>query len=1100
MGRQGTMAAAYIYTRKTIMRTPAQILRIILRIVLAFTLGAGALLLATALFLRQNPHALAEHLANSIRSRTGLECSMGLVDVAMLPVPALAVADVYIHSADFSLSVAYATVRPSFSALLRGEFEPGDITLLRPEVSLTRDSLPLPALGEAQPGPTPSPALLLTVPDKLQNCRIMVQHGSVEITARDGRRLRMTDIRTDISPQSPSTLDGWFNVGTAILWEKDRIAAQVDNLQVDMSGAVLALHRGSTGRIRLQGRGFVPHSLRIAHLDINVEQRAHKESNIDPSGTISANMQGSFPWKGQDIPFHVAGRGKNTGQGTFAIEAADIGLDKDRLRMEAVVTLPRTGQPADILPSIRGTLTLHRLSLVQWFGFGRVLPPGLQKTLDNLSGSLDFICNRQGLQVPHLQVAVADTSFEGQGSVESWATPVILIDAKSTQLRLDTALPEARGQFPAALAFPHLPLTPQPGTDAADSMPGPDINYDIRLAVDNVQYGPLHVGGARFRCVPQGKGLVDMTFGSSSLYGGNLEGSLLLGGGAHSTSYAIKAQLKNIAAEKPLHLLTGGKWLGGRLSASAQWKTEGKSITAFLNNLTGSSSLRLEEGYCAPSFSAGEAGKIPFSRLEMSSKLRGPKSAQGGSEVSAKLPAFLTFEGEWQGLMHTKDWQASVRMDGPVSFSRTKGLPLYFQKIPASVSVNMQQELTGLTQPIKSHASGRFSFHSGNKTLDVEDAHMTAEGLELRGNIQSTLSDLAAKGDVSLKSTQLRRVLGLFDSTSLTSSLPAKALQEVEVQARMHLTHSSLRMEKMRAKIDSTHVAGTMEGQWNARPSWKFDLNADSFDLALYRQSAAAGASASTTPWNLKLMQSVDAQGTLRINTARLFKFSLQNLHIPVRLNKGLLECSTLRAQLYDAPLTGSLRAEVKKGLVFRLGLKAHNVNMLPLTTDQGLSTVLAGRAAFSSTTQGTLHSAADFPAALQGDYSGEVLNGYFQSRKTSAAGNAQNGGKTAFNFLRATGQMTQGILRNNDFIMDGSSMRVSGQGWINFGTAQLDYTALVRMGNIAEFPVRYYGPLSNPQRHIQAGKAIVDTLGQLGTDVFGLVGDVLSTPFKFFR
>lgn len=1070
------------------MPKPSRILQIFLRSALALTLIIGGLLLGMAFFLRQNPAALAEHLADLIRSRAGIECSMGLVDVAMLPVPALAITDISISTEDLQLSVAYATVRPSVLALLRGEFAPGDITLLRPELVL-KNPLPPPATTPLSALPTESRAQNFRLPPVLENCRLIVQHGSVEALNIGDRRVQLRDIRTDISPSSDDgldTLQGWLHVGSATVYDGANVAAQLDSVQFDLSGALFELARGATGSVRVQGRALLPHVLHINNFDVQMEQSGASSSRL-----MTANIIGNFPFDGQSIPFHLQGMGKGKPDSTITVESLDLMLDRDRIHMQGQLTLPK-GE--SLWPEASGTLNLHRLSLAQWFGFGRPLPGGLQRTLDELSGNLEFVMNSKGLQVPKLHVNVANTSFEGKGSVLSWAKPVIAIEARSRQINLGTALPESLGKFLPAPLFRHKALTPEPGSAAAADSDLPDINYDIQLQADAVQYGPLTLQNAQFRCLPSGQaGIVDMRFGVGDLYGGSLEAKLLLTAATagRPTQYDIRAQLKNMNAEKPLHLVTGSKWLGGRLSATAQWRAEGTKSTVFFSSLNGTSTLKVEDGYFDSPTKAGDADKFAFSRLELSTRHRGQASVNTQRAPSGGL----SFDGEWQGLLHTKDWQGSVRLDGPLTFADKTLLPLSFQKVPGSVSVQLNKEITPLTQNIKSHVTGRFSFNTGTTHLEIEDAHLSSEGLEIRGAVQSTLKELTLKGDIQLKTAQLRRVLTLLGHD--LSAMPATALQQAEASARLAFSPTNLNVQNLKAKIDATHVAGSIEGQWNNRATWKFDLNADTFDLAHYKKTQPEGTASSTKPWNLKFLNATDAQGTLRFGTLRLYKLNLQNAHIPVRLNKGQIECAPLKATAYTAPVTGAFRAEVKNGLHLRLDLKTANVDMLPLTADLNLGTILAGRAMFNAYTEGTVKSDADIPATLDGTYGLEILNGYFQSRTASGQ---PKGGKSGFNFLRGTGQLQKGILYNSDFVMDSSSMRVTGRGQINFVTRQLDYTALVNMRNIAEFPVHYYGSLSNPQRNIKAGKAIVDTLGNLGADVFGLVGDVISTPFKFFR
>ncbi len=138
-------------------------LRLITRIFLALLLTLSALSAAVFWLLQRNPQALAEHYIEQIAASTGLNITVESVNVALLPLPSLAVSNASVEGKGFSFTVAYATLRPDFLALLRGELLPRNITLLRPRltgelpVALTLpyifpDNIDAVQPGEAQPG------------------------------------------------------------------------------------------------------------------------------------------------------------------------------------------------------------------------------------------------------------------------------------------------------------------------------------------------------------------------------------------------------------------------------------------------------------------------------------------------------------------------------------------------------------------------------------------------------------------------------------------------------------------------------------------------------------------------------------------------------------------------------------------------------------------------------------------------------------------------------------------------------------------------------------------------------------------------------------
>lgn len=109
-------------------------LRLITRIFLALLLTLSAMSAAVFWLLQRNPEALAEHYIEQIAASTGLNITVESVNVALLPLPSLAVSNASVEGENFSFTVAYATLRPDFLALLRGELLPRNITLLRPRL------------------------------------------------------------------------------------------------------------------------------------------------------------------------------------------------------------------------------------------------------------------------------------------------------------------------------------------------------------------------------------------------------------------------------------------------------------------------------------------------------------------------------------------------------------------------------------------------------------------------------------------------------------------------------------------------------------------------------------------------------------------------------------------------------------------------------------------------------------------------------------------------------------------------------------------------------------------------------------------------------
>lgn len=1068
-------------------------LRFVLRGMLAFAVLLGVLLLGVGFWLRQNPQALALRIADALRERTGLECSMSMVDVVMLPVPALALADMRLTGPRGEFSVAYATMRPSLPALLTGSFEPGEVTLLRPELRLRLPSLPgLPSSGQTDAGSSlPSLSAPPPLPKALSGCRLTVLHGSVELRADDGQSLLLEDIRSALRVHAPDTVKGRLSCGTAGLYRENILLGALDALHLELDGAASGFARGAPVAARLKTRLHVPSLLRAAGVDLEFTQTPGDDTQ--PRRALRADIAGTLALDGQPVPFFLRGTADTGDNSALLVRALHAGLGEDSLTLNARLTT--SGET----PRLTGNVDVRRLSLPRWFGFARRLPAGLQRTLDALSGTLSFEATRTGLTVSRLTATASGMTFSGAGGVEHWARPVVLLDLATDAADLDTAFPEAAGQSVAPLQFFHRPLTPVPGVSGAERLPVPDIDYDIRLRATTLTWRGLAVAGCSFSCRPDANDDARMTLRVSDLYGGKGEAVMVLGGDtATPSTYAIKAHLNNVALDQPVARLMGRGALGGRLSGGVDLRSRGDSAAAFLNALEGTASLRLENGFLTSSpDQGGKRRRFAFTLLELSAQADG----RSPEARAANTAGSCTYAGTWQGSLRAPGISATARLNGPVSFSR-KGPPLHLKKLSGNVRLDLDRAACGLQEGLKAEIAGIFSFNAADNALAVENARAIGGGLEIEGGATARFSPRGPelKGRLRAKTADLRRLLARFDMTP-PSSIPGDMLRVAEMAGDIELDAASLSLKDLRGGVDATRLKGRLEGTWKNRPAWKFDLEADALDLDRYRTPAPSGKpdGSLTLPkrWDMTALRSFDLRGSLRCGTLHVRKLAFQDVHLPVRLNRGTLECAPVRSTLYGAQTISSFRGEAGDGLKINADMSASGVDMLRLTEEQGLKTVMAGRGALQARVRGSLRSAADAPAALDGSWTFSVREGFLQSRSPRGR---LTGSRTVFALTRASGSLEKGVLRSGDIFMEGSNLRVAGAGWINLAAQTLDVTLRVNVYKIPEFPLRFYGNLTAPQSSVQAGRAIVDTLGNLGTGMLDAVGHALDGALRMFR
>lgn len=977
--------------------------RFLPRALLILVCAALLSLAVLAVFLHNNPHALAEHIAKRIEQRTGMAWSMGGVAVALLPVPSLAMSDVSASGGSVEFSVAYVTLRPAILPLLRGEFEPGNVTLLRPRLRLRASADA--AGGGAPPAERRQSAALPDVSrlfDMMNGCDVDILYGSLERESASGPPLRLEDV----------SVEALFSLSP---------------------------------RLRVKASGLLRRD-------------------------------------GRPLPFAVSGGIAREDDGRFRISRFHLELDKDSLNMEGLLSL--SGENA---PRMEGGVNIQRLSLTQWFGFARRLPPGLRRSLDDIRGGLDFKADMRGLEATRIEAAAAGGNFAGRGGVARWAEPVVFLDLAAPELVLRDAFPEAEGESPVAPDFGHSPLTPEPGSPVVATFPGPDINYDIRLRADRLQAWKLPLEDVGFNCVPGDGGLVSMSF-VGSVYGGKGEGNLLLRSTPSGPAYAVKARLKNIPAER-LAAAWRVAWMpGGRLWLDTAFNSQGPDFAVFLASMEGTAALRLENGTLFPGKT--EKDKFPFIRLSLEARA---KSA--GPAASGRIPDELVYGGLWKAAVETSQFKGELRAEGPLTFRTGRQPSVSLRDAPGRLSLWMDKETLGSGEPLNAEASGRFSLRGEQAALEVEDMRAAVWGVKLQGNALAEWSGRGAalKAGISAAASDARRALRAV-SPELASAFPVGTLGAAYGAAEVSWGDDRLELSRMRITLDGTTYTGSC-GRQRGRPArWEFDLSADALDLDKYIPSEAHGGGKSAppappAPWKLRWMRENEARGTLRVDTLRLRKLTVRQARLPLRLEAGVLECADGRGVLYGGALAFHIRAEAGKGLRIESGLEAENVHLLPLSLDRGMKVALDGRGSFKFQARGVLFSRADMPAALSGSWRLRLTEARLQRRNAEAQ---PQGSPTILGLAQASGSMVKGVLHSDNLLIDGRGVRAAGGGWVDLAAQTLDVNMHMNMPGLPEFPVRFYGSLEEPQRSVNAGKAIVNALGSLGSGVIGLLGDVL--------
>ncbi len=1077
----------------------ARRLRLFARIFLALFLLLSALTAGAFYLLQRNPEALTGHFIKELSARTGLHITVDAVNVALLPVPALAVSSLAITGEDWQFTTAYATLRPDFAALVQGRLEPRNISLLRPRVNGTVAVALSPSmdikglLGSANGQDELLPG----------RCRLTIQQGEVRIQGAENSSFTVEGMQCDLEAKPGDSISGNLGWVSASLVPPDGQPVLLESLYLDGKGNL----ENMLDHPRLAASGVLRAAQWLPELKfaLNLSPTSILPTGILPTSVLptsilpgkqglnlTVDLEGSLSKDDTALPFRLMGNAdwRQADPQRVGLEKLRLTFGPDNVSFNGALTMSESGEP-----SLAGRLQLHRASLTRWLGFARNLAPGLQIALDELSeGLLVFDLDATGLRVPHIEVTAAGSRFTGNGGVADWRKPEVALDLISDNVNLGRAIPEAVGTLPPEPQYPHGPLTPMPG---GPLMPGEiGVDYNIRLAAKKVDYGTIVIDDA---LVVIRQGLLDaqthledtLLLVEGKLYGGSVKGETILGGDK-STPYSIRMRARDVngaALANDLKVMPVGS---GRLRADVDVMSQGRELDVFLGKLRGSVTARAENGSLRPPprISGGKKPSLSFSLLDVGLKVR--TAAWDGER--------LGLEGQWTAAMASQGLDASTDINGRLWFSGdgADGGQMDFTNLPGSISLRMDAESSLKPDGLHMQASGRFSGQSSRNELSVAEAHITALGLDAHGQASVAVGKDGPfwQGKLSVYSPDLARTLRMAGMGKIQIPPP---LNRVEMEARFRGAPETLSLREIRAKADQSTITGTLNANWREQPALDFKLNADQINLDRYMSDSAApnGKTGGSKEWDFRFMRAFSAQGEMSVSRFTAMRFTAQNLRTRYKLKNGRFTSDSITGQFYGAPIISQATITFNKGLSFSNTLTINNFDLTEASNARGGSAALKGKGSVHSEIQASLTGPDQIPALLNGKWRVEVLNGSFQHRSPEGK---LKGKPTPITASGASGSIANGVARSSDFYLKGTGLQVSGGGWIDFNSQTLDCNFDVSMKNIPDFPLRLYGNIDNTKTSIGAGTLILNTLGGITRGFVDVLGGIVEGTWKLFR
>lgn len=210
--------------------------------------------------------------------------------------------------------------------------------------------------------------------------------------------------------------------------------------------------------------------------------------------------------------------------------------------------------------------------------------PGIKLAFDT---HLDIDHRQESLSLSDLRLAINDTAFEGQFSVQSFAKPNIHFSLHSDEIDVDklVLVPASsnNGSTSDTIQLPvqHLRQMTVQGDLAVNTLHSSGFKVTDLKSVISVKQGVAEVKDLKF-----------------DLYSGTYQGAAMLDVTQSNPVYSARSQLKDLAIGEFLQSLSGGKraLIRGQSALDFNIQTSGKRISDLKKKLNGKLSFRAMDG------------------------------------------------------------------------------------------------------------------------------------------------------------------------------------------------------------------------------------------------------------------------------------------------------------------------------------------------------------------------------------------------------------------------------------------------------------------------------------------------------------------------
>lgn len=436
-----------------------------------------------------------------------------------------------------------------------------------------------------------------------------------------------------------------------------------------------------------------------------------------------------------------------------------------------------------------------------------------------------------------------------------------------------------------------------------------------------------------------------------------------------------------------------------------------------------------------------------------------------------------------------------------------------------------------------------------NQVATIAGLTLSTMGIEANGaiNAEKIMDAPNVKGTIKVEEFNLRDVLAKISDKPLATADP-QAMKSVGAALDFQAGKDSVNVSKLVVRLDETTVNATMGIKSFKKPAYMFRANVDQIDADRYlppkakkgeggadsgsAPAPAEGGSKDEAKLPVDMIKKLNLDGELKIQALKINGLSMSDVLVKVMARDGVLNVQPASLKMYEGDVNTALTMNVQ-GQVPKTNImaKVAELKLGPMLKDMNGKESLTGTMNLNTamTTLGDKPSA--MKKTLNGNLAFDIHDGVFPG--VDLAGLMEDAGKmvekgltgdlsrgeeedakTRFGLIKATAKITNGLIANDDFLMQSPFIRAEGKGTANLVTEAIDYKAVGALVATTKgqggkskdelygvgVPIYVAGTFKNPKYGVdmlEYGKMILRGGGNIASDILTAPGDAVESLGK---